>query len=168
MAYIKFYYIFIVLNIFTDQVKGYIHQLSTIKTAKKDRNTRFFNCHIQTGKQEVLRAVCYSPHKRLNLQQAFQNKSPVKIQGVERTLSKSFSNHTQSEEISIPKTAKITPTTIDFTRDDSLSSNLFSLDKCISANVYTVVDIKPKVVSKTENKQSAIKMTKKSISAIES
>ena len=38
---------------------------------------------------------------------------------------------------------------------------MFSLDKCISADVYTVVHIKTKVVSKTENKQSVIKNDKK-------
>ncbi|KXJ05367.1 uncharacterized protein LOC110236237 [Exaiptasia diaphana] len=144
-----------------DEVQGYIHQLSAIKTAKNEKRSSYFNCHIQTSQHHVVRAVCYSPKKRLALQQACQSKSPIKIQGVKRSLSKSFSNQNQKEEICITKYAKITTTRTDFTHDAALTSRLHQIDQCLSADVYDVVDIKIKVFSKTENKQWVIKNDKK-------
>ncbi|XP_022806736.1 mast/stem cell growth factor receptor-related protein Kit-like [Stylophora pistillata] len=46
---------------------------------------------------EKVKSVCYSPKKRTNLQQAFVNKSPVKIQGVKRLSLTSFSSDAEPQ-----------------------------------------------------------------------
>ena len=108
---------------FLDVVEGYIHIPSPVK-ASRNSAIRYFNCHIQTADNKVVRAVCYSPKKRVNLQQAFQSKSPVHIKGVKRSLSKSFSSDKSIEEIQITKQAKITPTTANFQYNSSSASHL--------------------------------------------
>jgi len=93
--------------VFSDSLEGYVHQLTRVTHSKKNPRVSYFDCHIQTSDNETVHAVCYSPEKCLNLTQPFQNKSPVKIQGVKPTTSKRF--HTTTEEYTISKQAKITP-----------------------------------------------------------
>ena len=137
---------------FLDVVEGYIHLLSPVK-ASRNSAISYFNCHIQTADNKVVRAVCYSPKKRVNLQQAFQSKSPVHIKGVKRSFSKSFSSDKSTEEIQITKQAKITPTTANFQYNLSAASHLRFVTECVSADVYETVDIKAKIVKKAESKQ---------------
>ncbi|CAB3980019.1 Hypothetical predicted protein, partial [Paramuricea clavata] len=93
------------------ELQGYVHSLSPVKNARNSR-TSYFNCLIQTSTDQKVRAVCFDPPKRVNLQQAFQQKSPVKITGVKRSFNTSFS--TDQEEYKIPKQAKIQPATTKF------------------------------------------------------
>lgn len=66
-----------------ESIEGYVHLLTEVQTARNS-TTNYFNCRIQTGQEEAVRTVCYSPQKRMNLNQAFLNKSPVKIIGVKQ------------------------------------------------------------------------------------
>lgn len=50
-------------------LEGYVHLLSTVKTAKNTA-TNCLNCNIQTSEDEKVKIVCYSPKKRTNLLQA--------------------------------------------------------------------------------------------------
>ena len=50
-------------------LEGYVHLLSTVKTAK-NTTTNYLNCNIQTSEDEKVKIVCYSPKKRTNLLQA--------------------------------------------------------------------------------------------------
>lgn len=105
----------------------------------------------------MVRAVCYTPKKRLNLQQAYQNKSPVKIVGVKSTRKR---YRTDSEEYSIQKYAKITPSTLEFSYNDAFSNNLCSVQQALSKDVYETVDLKVKIMKKQEQKQVIIKNEK--------
>ena len=50
-------------------LEGYVHLLSTVKTAKNTTKS-YLNCNIQTSEDEKVKIVCYSPKKRTNLLQA--------------------------------------------------------------------------------------------------
>ena len=62
---------------------GYIHKLSPIKTSK-NTSTKYFDCKIQVGSEKAVRVVCYSPEKKMTIQQACENNLPVKISGTKR------------------------------------------------------------------------------------
>jgi len=66
-----------VFSVFRHSGGIYIHLLSKVKPS-----SNIFDCHVQTDEKTVVRAVCFSPDKRTDLHQAYQNKSPVKIKGV--------------------------------------------------------------------------------------
>ena len=78
-------------NVFSiaDDLEGYVHLLSKV-TASKNSKVTFFDCHIQTDENTKVRAVCYSLEKRINIQQGYKNKSPVKISGVKASVTKRF------------------------------------------------------------------------------
>ena len=92
-------------------IQGYVHLLSTIKTAS-NTTTKYFDLKLQTSENEAVRAVCFSPEKRLTLHQLQQKKSPVKIVGAQLSSSKRFSSSV--EEYTISKKSKITRTTLQF------------------------------------------------------
>ena len=125
-------------------MEGYVHLLSPVKAAKNSA-INYFDCHIQTTNDKVVHAVCCTPKKRLNLQQAYQNKSPVKIVGVKSTRKR---YRTDSEEYSIQKYAKITPSTLEFSYNDAFSNNLCSVQQALSKDVYETVDLKVKIKKK--------------------
>lgn len=102
------------MQLFSDiEFKGYVHGLSPVKTGKKSR-VPIFNCTIQTGQADKIRAVCYDPKQQTSLQQAKQQKSPIKISGLKRLPSSRFSNN-NCKEFKITKMAKVAPTDTDFT-----------------------------------------------------
>lgn len=109
-----------------ESIGGYVHLLTEVQTARNS-TTNYFNCHIQTGQEEAVRTVCYSPQKRMNLNQAFLNKSPVKIIGVKQTPSKRF--HTREEEFTIAKHAKISPASLSFSLTKALATSYAQLLK---------------------------------------
>jgi hypothetical protein len=135
-----------------------VHSLSPVKNARNSR-TSYFDCLIQTSTDQKVRAVCFDPPKRVNLQQAFQQKSPVKITGVKRSFNTSFS--TDQEEYKIPKQAKIQPATTEFEFNPKISSCQLTVKQALSADLYKTIDIYAKVMSKQENKQPILKNGKK-------
>ena len=84
------------------------------KDRKKNSRVPYFNCIIQTGQDDKIRAVCYDPKQQTSLQQAQQQKSPIKISGLKRLPSSRFSNN-NCKEFKITKMAKVAPTDTDFT-----------------------------------------------------
>ena len=118
--------------------------------SQKSRVT-YFDCLIQTDEETKVRAVCFDPSKRVNLQQAYQQKSPVKICGVKRTSSTSFSD--KQEEFKILKQAKIMPTSTDFGYNSTIGSSLLTVKQAFSADLYKKIDVIAKVMSKNINKQ---------------
>ncbi|XP_015771278.1 PREDICTED: uncharacterized protein LOC107349614 [Acropora digitifera] len=90
------------------ELEGFIHTLSPFKKANNKSKTPYFDCLVQTSNASKVRAVCYETKKRTTLHQAYSSKSPVKISGVKRLPSTSFSD--SLEEHKIAKMAKITPT----------------------------------------------------------
>ena len=126
--------------------------------SQKSRVT-YFDCLIQTDEETKVRAVCFDPSKRVNLQQAYQQKSPVKICGVKRTSSTSFSD--KQEEFKILKQAKIMPTSTDFGYNSTIGSSLLTVKQAFSADLYKKIDVIAKVMSKNINKQVIIRNGKR-------
>ena len=111
---------------------------------------------MQTAKtdEQGVRIVCYSPEKRITLQQAYQSKSPVKIVGTKR--SRTYRSDTDIPEYTIPKAAKIVPTKLDFNINQALGNRLYTVEECLKKNVYETVDVKIKVMMKSESKQAVV------------
>ena len=51
----------------------------------------------------------------------------------------------------LQKQQKITPTTAPFEYDESLVFKLHSITECLNANIYKTVDVKVKVITKSQN-----------------
>ena len=105
-----------------------------------------------------MRLVCYSPKKRINLQQAYEKRSPIKITETKRNTTKRTTS--DKEEYTIIKSAKITPATLEFLFDESCVSNLLTVTDALNVNVYQTEDLKVKIVTKSENKQVIIQNDK--------
>ena len=101
-----------------------------------------------------MRLVCYSPKKQINLQQAYEKRSPIKITERKRNTTKRTTS--DKEEYTIIKSARITPATLEFPFDESCVSNLLTVTDALNVNVYQTVDLKVKIVTKSENKQVII------------
>ena len=88
----------------------------------------------------------------MKLLQHFKNKYLVKIQGTKRS-------KTKDNECSISKTAKIAPSVVPFPYKDVAASQLHTL-KCLEATLYDKVDVKARVISKSEEKQCVVYLGK--------
>ena len=95
--------------------------------------------------------MCYSLRKRTNLQQAYEKRSPIKITEIKRNTAKRTT--ADKEEYTIIKSKKVTPATLEFPSDESCVSNLLTVVGAFNANVYQSVDLKVKIVTKSENEQ---------------
>ncbi|CAB4002218.1 Hypothetical predicted protein [Paramuricea clavata] len=129
-------------------LEGYVHTLSPIQSSSKS-NIKYFDLKLQTSDEGSVRMVCYSPEKRMKLQQHFKNKSPVKIQGTKRS-------KTKENEYSISKAAKIAPSTVAFSYNDIVASQLSTVQECFNARHYDKVDMEARVILKSEKKQPVI------------
>ena len=127
-----------------------------MKTAKQFI-TNYFDCHIQTTNDEVVGTVSDTPNKHLNLQQPYQNKLHVKIVGTKSTCKR---YHTDSEEYSTQKYAKITPSTLQFSYNYAFSNKLCSVQEALSKDLYQIVDLKVKIMKKQEQKQVKVRNEK--------
>ena len=135
--------------ILAETLEGYVHLISPVTTATKS-STKYFDLKLQTTESAGVRMVCYSPAKRQKLQQSQQSKSPVKIAGLVRNKSKRSS--CESEEYTILKRAKITAADLEFECDNSLSNQLHIVQEALDASVYETIDLKVKIMMKSENK----------------
>ena len=88
------------------------------------------------------------------LQQAYEKRPPIKITETKRNATKRTTS--DKEEYTIIKSAKITPTTLEFALDESYVSNLLTVADALNANVCQTVALKVKIVTKGENKQVKI------------
>lgn len=140
------------------QLEGYIHALSPVKTAHNSRMP-YFDCLIWTDQDKKVHAVCFDPLQRVNLQQAYQQKSPVKICGIKRSSSTSFSNN--QDQYKILKQAKISPTSTHFQCNAKIGSSLLTVEQALSADLYKNIDVRAKVISKQQNKQPILRNGKK-------
>ena len=93
--------------------------------------TPYFDCLIQTDKDKKVRAVRFDPSKRVNLQQAYQQKSPVKIYGNKKSSSTSFSNN--QDQYKILKQAKISPTSTQHNAE--IGSSLLTVKQALSRSL---------------------------------
>lgn len=132
------------------ELEGFIHTRSPIKKANNKSKTPYFDCLVQTSKASKVRAVCYETKKRTTLHQAYSSKTPVKISGVKRLPSTSFSD--SLEEYKIAKMAKITPTMTEFDYNPDVASSIYSVQQALDGDVYKTIDVTAKVVNKENNK----------------
>ena len=140
---------------FTDlELEGFIHTLSPIKKANNKSKTPYFECLVQTSNVSKVRAVCDETKKRTTLHQFYSSKSPVKISGVKRLPSTSFSD--SLEEYKIAKMAKITPTMTEFDYNPDVASSIYSVQQALDGDIYKTIDVTAKVVNKENNKQPIV------------
>ena len=131
------------------ELQGYIHTLSPIK--KTNNNSPYFDCLVQTSDTSKVRAVCYEAKKHTTLQQAYSSMSPVKIGGVKRLPSTSFSD--LLEEYKIVKMAKITPSMTEFEYNPTVASTDYNIHQALDGDLFKSIDVTTKVMSKEQNKQ---------------
>lgn len=85
------------------------------------------------------------------MQQAYSSKSPVKISGVKRLPSTTFSD--SLEEYKIVKMAKITPTMTEFEYNPTVASTVYNVQQALDGDLFKSIDVTAKVRSKEQNKQ---------------
>ena len=100
--------------------------------------------------------VCYSPKKRESLQQAFTSQSPVKIVGTKIHSKKRFNADTEDHCIS--KNARISPADhLSFPFNPSMGNRLHAVKQILQGDMYEIVDLKVKTITKSQSKQSVMK-----------
>ena len=138
---------------FTDlELEGFIHTLSPIKKANNKSKTPYFECLVQTSNASKVRALCDETRKQTTLHQAYSAKSPVKISGVKRQPSTSFSD--SLEEYKIAKLAKITSTMTEFDYNPDVASSIYSVQQALDGDLYKTIDVTAKVVNKEIKQQT--------------
>ena len=86
--------------------------------------------------------------------------SPVKIGGVKRLPSTSFSD--LLEEYKIVKMAKITPSMTEFEYIPTVASTDYNIQQALDGDLFKSIDVTTKVMSKEQNKQPIFFFTKES------
>ena len=143
-------------SFFISATEGYIHLLSPIKKAANSGNTNYFECKLQTSNDESVCLVCYSPKKRESLQQAFTSPSSVKIFGTKENSQKHFNADTEDHCIS--KHARISPGDhLSFPFNPSMGNCLHTVKQILRGDMYEIVDLKAKIITKSQSKQSVMK-----------
>ncbi len=107
---------------------------------------------VQTSDENAVRVVCFSPEKRVNLQQCQSKQTPVSITEVRRSEKRLCS----FDEYTMFKKSKVIPTKVDFGFNSDVSNRLRTVTQVLAADLYETVDIKVKVMIKEEEKQTII------------
>ena len=101
--------------------------------------------------------VCDSPEKRESLQQAFASQSPVKVVAIKKNNKGRFNADT--EDHCITKHARVAPADhlclIPF--NSSMGNCLYTAKQILEADIYEIVDLKVKKITKSQSKQSVMK-----------
>lgn len=106
---------------------------------------------VQTAEEDSVRLVCYSPEKRTNFHQSQVKQLPVRITNAKKSPNKRL---TTKEEYTITKRARVFPTTLDFSFNETLSNRFHTVDDALKEDLYETVDLKVKVLSKCEDKET--------------
>lgn len=130
---------------------GYVHLISQVQTSHKKTGIKYFDMALQTSQNESVRLVCYSPEKRTMLQQSQEKQLPVKITSARMSPNKRFS---ATDEYTISKKAKITPTSLEFSYNSDLSNRYVSVEDALKADLYQTVDVEVKVLHKSPLKET--------------
>ena len=115
--------------------------------------TNYFRFNLQTDKSDTVQLVCYSPKKRKTLQTPYDNKSPIKVKTRlnKRRLSSTANEYTVDKDTEIELSNKLP-----FEFNSSLDDHLYTIEQASQADIYTTVDLKVKIIMKSENKQSVL------------
>ena len=91
-----------------------------------------------------------------SLQQAFASQSPVKIVGTKKNSKKRF--NVDTEDHCISKHARITPADhLSFPFNPSMGNRLHTVKQILEADIYEIVDLKVKIITKSQSNQSVMK-----------
>ena len=100
-----------------------------------------------------MRLVCYSPKKRESLQQAFAGQSSVKIVSIKKNNKRRFNADTEDHCTS--KHARINPAGhLSFPYNPSMGNCLYTKKQILEADIYEILDLKVKIITKSQSKQS--------------
>ena len=127
----------------TDQIAGYVHQVSDIRTPKS--GNVYFDFNLQMSPTKVARGICYSPEKRLKLKEIEEKKIPVIIDNVQRSVAR---RRATEQEYTVKKKSKITPSVVDYQTikvdakviSEGDESSLQVRDKTLSKVDYIIAD----------------------------
>ena len=111
----------------------YLHNVSEVKNASESKR-KYFNCIIQSNKK-LVRAVCFSPEKRTELQTLAKTKSPVKMKNYKRS-------NNDNDDLTITKYTKITPVDkaeVEFVYAEELSSSATGKP----VNILSILNLAP-------------------------
>lgn len=73
-----------------DTVEGYIVDVKNLTQSKKSPNVKYFNFTVQTSAEHYSKGVVFSPEKHQTFVNAKEIKSPLKLTGVTKELSKYY------------------------------------------------------------------------------
>ena len=76
----------------------YLHNISEVKNASESKR-KYFNCIVQSNDKQI-RAVCFSPEKRAEMQAVAATKSPVKMKNYKQS---------SNDDLTITQFTKIIP-----------------------------------------------------------
>ena len=107
---------------------------------------------VQTSDTNAVRVVCFSPEKRVNLQQCQTKQTAVSITEVRRNEKRLCS----FDEYTMFKKSKVTATDVDFDFNVDVSNRLRTVTQVLAADLYETVDINVKVMIKEEERQTII------------
>ena len=130
-------------------MEGYIHNLSTVKTFHANQ-CKYFDFKIQTSPTKTVKAVCYSLQKRTQRANALLTKCPVKIDQIKR---KRSGDHVIRKKTKI---AGLDSAALEFQYDELLGNNLKTIKNASAATIYDTVDLKVKILSKSDKKQPVV------------
>ena len=105
----------------------------------------------QTSQNESVWLVCYSPEKRMMLQQSQEKQFPVKIKSARISPNKRFS---ATDEYTISKKAKIMQTSLEFSYNNDLGNRYVLVEDALKADLYQTVDVEVKVLHKSPLKET--------------
>lgn len=118
-----------------------------------NRKTSYFKFDLQTENSKTVQLLCYSPKKRKPLQTPYTNKVPIKVKAKlnKKRLLSTTDEYTLDKDTEVELSDKLS-----FDFNPKLDDHLHSVAQSLKANIYTVIDLKVKVIMKNENKQSIL------------
>ena len=144
----------------TDQIAGYVHQVSDIRTPKS--GNVYFDFNLQMSPTKVARGICYSPEKRLKLKEIEEKKIPVILDNVQRSVAR---RRATEQEYTVKKKSKITPSVVDYSFNEAFSQTSFTLDQVAEISDYQTIKIDAKVIS--EGDESSLQVRGKTLTKVD-
>lgn len=92
----------------------------------------------------------FSPEKPLQFHESEQKKQPLEITATQRS-PKRLGN--SLDEYTVAKKRKIRATKLDFSFNEVFSNRYHTIKKALEASVFETVDVKVKVLTKSDEKQ---------------
>ena len=105
---------------------------------------------MQNSQDSVLCVVCFSPEKRAIIKGKQVHHIPVKFDDITKTPSK---RKLGEDDYTIRKKCKLSPTTVDFTYNESFDEKNMTVDEVLqNAILFDSVDVKVKILTKPDDK----------------